>query len=95
MDMNDSTRNDGVKSDTVNPEDSNYPSSSYVEELGSDTAEAICASMRATNDNVQEFGGTVFDPDALANAMTHLRCRAPLARGRLMQKFRVISGVDD
>ncbi|MBY0428215.1 MAG: hypothetical protein K2Q32_03250 [Alphaproteobacteria bacterium] len=108
--MSDSTKNDNLKSELVKTEEQKYPSVSYVEELGSSTAEAICASMRAANDDAPVFGPTLIsgltsvasskhiDADALANALTQLKAHAfptPFFKGKFMQNFRVILGRDD
>lgn len=107
--MNDSTKNDSIKNDAVKPEDLKYPSVSYVEELGSSTAEAICAGMRAANDDMPSFGpsltpipsitaGSQLDANILANALTQLRNHAypaPFFKGKFMQNFRVILGRED
>lgn len=104
--MSDNTMNDGMKNDTVKTEDQKYPSVSYVEELGSSTAESICANMRAANDDAPSFGPTLttvssskhLNADALAHALTQLRAHAfpaPFFKGKFMQNFRVILGKVD
>ncbi len=68
-----------------------YPAASYMEELGSATAEAICASMKAANDDAPSFGPAKLGPsltisgltsnshleaDHLANALSQLKAHA-------------------
>ncbi len=78
---------DNIKNDIVKTEDMKYPSVSFVEELGANTAEAICASMRAANDDAPSFGPCItpipgtsaasssahLDATTLAHALTKLR----------------------
>jgi hypothetical protein len=88
-----------------NNDELKYPSVSYVEELGAATAEFICASMRAANDDAPGFGACItgisdspqLNADALAHALTQLSRTfpAPIIKGKFKQKFRVIPGRDD
>ncbi len=95
-------------SDKIKSEDQKYPAASYMEELGSATAEAICASLKAANDDAPSFGPsklgtslggiTGLDAGALANALTQLRAHVnpkPFFKAKFMQKFKVILGKDD
>lgn len=104
--MSDNIKNDNMKNDIVCTDEQKYPSVSFVEELGSTTAEAICASMRAANDDAPSFGPYLtsvasskhLNADALATALTQLRAHAlpaPFFKGKFMQNFRVILGRDD
>jgi hypothetical protein len=86
-----------------------YPVAGHMEELGSATAEAICASMVAANDDAPRFGPTILgstlthtskelNPDVLANALAELRAHAfpaPFFKGKFMQNYRVILGKTD
>ncbi|NDE90967.1 MAG: hypothetical protein EB059_07515 [Alphaproteobacteria bacterium] len=91
--------------DKENKGEFKYPHTSFVEELGATTAEAICANMRAANDDAPSFGPSKpspylssskhLDPETLANALTQLRKHAfptPFFKNKFMQKFRVIMG---
>lgn len=104
--MSDNIKNDNMKNDLVKTDEQKYPSVSYVEELGSATAESICASMRAANDDAPSFGPCItsvssaknLNADVLATALTQLRAHAlpaPFFKGKFMQNFRVILGRDD
>ncbi len=99
---------DSIKNDTVKTEDLKYPSVSYVEELGSATAEAICANMRPANDDMPVFGTSMgltgissnphIDAASLAKALHELRSHAspaPFFKGKFMQNTRVILGKED
>ncbi|MDX1921592.1 MAG: hypothetical protein SFW65_00495 [Alphaproteobacteria bacterium] len=91
-----------------NPEDKKYPTASHMEELGSSTAEAICAGMKAANDDAPSFGpsrlGTSItglsglDADTLASALNQLKAHVnpkPFYKAKFMQKFKLILGKDD
>lgn len=110
--MNDHTKNEPAKNDIIeNITDKKYPAATYVEELGASTAEAICASMKAANDDAPSFGPSVLGPsitglssanhldaEALAHALVQLRSHkfpAPFYKGKFLQKFRVIVGRQD
>lgn len=47
-----------------------YPAASYMEELGSATAEAICASMKAANDDAPSFGPAKLGPSLITSGLT-------------------------
>jgi hypothetical protein len=93
--------------DTMKPvEQSKHASASYVDELGADAAEAICASMVAANDDAPNFGPSFnpsfengYDPNVLAHALSQLRTHAfskntfaPFFKGKFAQNYRVILG---
>jgi hypothetical protein len=67
-------------SDKIKTEDAKYPLASHMEELGAATAEAICAGMKAANDDAPSFGPLLttvssakhIDANALAHALTQL-----------------------
>ena len=53
-----------------NTEDQKYPSASHMEELGSATAEAICSSMVAANDDAPSFGPAKLGPSLTISGLT-------------------------